>query len=263
MFLVKLPSSNFPQAEQGFCFIGKDLLGLLKQKFVLLIGEHVASPQVVELVMGRTLQVPLGANGCACFSFEELCDKPLGAADYFGLFSNMWMTLFKREVILIYNACLSSLSQSFTITSLAQYLKPLTDIFDKLKDGKKIILVGNDFGGACISFVAELYPSKIAKAVFIAAAMLISSQSTFDMFSQQGLPPRSAVHPMRVNYVGKATNLYDSGYQLNVSAYVISKYISNTWLWDSVRVSGGAYGGFCNFDTHSGGFTFLSYRDPN
>lgn len=32
-------------------------------------------------------QVPLGANGCAYFAFEELCDKPLGAADYFGLFS--------------------------------------------------------------------------------------------------------------------------------------------------------------------------------
>ncbi|CAL5404358.1 unnamed protein product [Camellia sinensis] len=31
--------------------------------------------------------VPLGANRCAYFPFEELCDKPLGAADYFGLFS--------------------------------------------------------------------------------------------------------------------------------------------------------------------------------
>ncbi|OMO97095.1 ATPase, AFG1-like protein [Corchorus capsularis] len=75
-------------AEQGFYFIGKDLSTLLRQKFQQLIGEHVASPQVVEVVMGRTLQVPLGANGCAYFSFEELCDKPLGAADYFGLFKN-------------------------------------------------------------------------------------------------------------------------------------------------------------------------------
>lgn len=46
--------------------------------------------------------------------------------------------------------------------------------------------------------------------------------------------------------------MYETGYQLNGSAYVISKYISNTWLWDRVRVSGGAYGGFCDFDTHSG-----------
>ncbi|GMJ03521.1 presequence protease 2 [Hibiscus trionum] len=71
------------------------------------------------------------------------------------------------------------------------------------------------------------------------------------------------VIPTQVNYVGKAANLYDKGYQLSGSAYVISNHISNTWLWERVRVSGGAYGGFCDFDTHSGVFTFLSYRDPN
>ncbi|KDP42318.1 hypothetical protein JCGZ_01642 [Jatropha curcas] len=71
------------------------------------------------------------------------------------------------------------------------------------------------------------------------------------------------VIPTQVNYVGKAANIYDTGYELNGSSYVISKYISNTWLWDRVRVSGGAYGGFCDFDTHSGVFSFLSYRDPN
>ncbi|CAH9116055.1 unnamed protein product [Cuscuta epithymum] len=71
------------------------------------------------------------------------------------------------------------------------------------------------------------------------------------------------VVPTQVNYVGKAANLYGAGYELKGSAYVISKHISNTWLWDRVRVSGGAYGGFCDFDTHSGVFSFLSYRDPN
>ncbi|CAM8941621.1 unnamed protein product [Rhodiola kirilowii] len=71
------------------------------------------------------------------------------------------------------------------------------------------------------------------------------------------------VVPTQVNYVGKAANIYSTGYELKGSAYVISKHISNTWLWDRVRVSGGAYGGFCDFDTHSGVFSFLSYRDPN
>jgi len=67
-------------------------------------------------------------------------------------------------------------------------------------------------------------------------------------------------HLLQVNYVGKAANIYDTGYQLNGSAYVISKYISNTWLWDRVRVSGGAYGGFCDFDTHSGTIMRCSAR---
>ncbi|XP_078438780.1 AFG1-like ATPase family protein [Wolffia australiana] len=73
-------------AEQGFYFIGDEHSELLKQKFYWLSGQHTASPQVVEVVMGRKLQVPLGADGCAYFSFEDLCDRPLGAADYFGLF---------------------------------------------------------------------------------------------------------------------------------------------------------------------------------
>lgn len=64
--------------------------------------------------------------------------------------------------------------------------------------------------------------------------------------------------------MGKAANLYtDAGYQLKGSAYVVNKLLGTTWLWDRVRVSGGAYGGFSDFDSHSGMFTFLSYRDPN
>ncbi|KAK9932062.1 hypothetical protein M0R45_019313 [Rubus argutus] len=72
-------------AEQGFYFVGKDLSGLLKEKFQQLLGDHEAHPEEAEVVMGRTLKVPLGANGCAYFPFEELCDRPMGAADYFGL----------------------------------------------------------------------------------------------------------------------------------------------------------------------------------
>ncbi|KAG6421223.1 hypothetical protein SASPL_117773 [Salvia splendens] len=81
-----LPFIATLKAEQGFYFVGKHLSGRLKKRFYQLIGEHIASPQEVEVVMGRKLQVPLGADGCALFSFEELCHRPLGAADYFGLF---------------------------------------------------------------------------------------------------------------------------------------------------------------------------------
>ncbi|KAI7727757.1 hypothetical protein M8C21_013147, partial [Ambrosia artemisiifolia] len=72
-------------AEEGFYFVKNDSDDFLMQKFKELVGEHTPQPDEVEVVMGRKLQVPLGANGCAYFPFEELCDKPLGAADYFGL----------------------------------------------------------------------------------------------------------------------------------------------------------------------------------
>lgn len=45
------------QAEEGFYFIGKDISGLLEQKFQQLVGDQTASPQVVEVVMGRKLEV--------------------------------------------------------------------------------------------------------------------------------------------------------------------------------------------------------------
>lgn len=76
-------------------------------------------------------------------------------------------------------------SDTNTITSLAQYVKPLTELLEKLEDGKKVILVGHDFGGVCISYVMELFPTKIAKAIFVAATMLASGQSTLDLFSKQ------------------------------------------------------------------------------
>ncbi|HEX9029950.1 MAG TPA: insulinase family protein, partial [Anaerolineales bacterium] len=69
--------------------------------------------------------------------------------------------------------------------------------------------------------------------------------------------------PSQVNYVGKGANLYDLGYTLDGSISVILNYLRTTFLWERVRVQGGAYGGFCVFDRRSGVFTYLSYRDPN
>ncbi len=71
------------------------------------------------------------------------------------------------------------------------------------------------------------------------------------------------VIPAKVNYVGKAARLYDLGYEYDGSVNVISRYLRNTWLWDRVRVQGGAYGAFCSFDAFSGVFSYGSYRDPN
>jgi Zn-dependent M16 (insulinase) family peptidase len=69
--------------------------------------------------------------------------------------------------------------------------------------------------------------------------------------------------PAQVNYVGKGANLYKLGYKMDGSISVINNYLRTTWIWDQVRVQGGAYGGFCLFNHQSGVYTFLSYRDPN
>jgi presequence protease len=69
--------------------------------------------------------------------------------------------------------------------------------------------------------------------------------------------------PTQVNFVGKGANLYAAGLKPSGSHLVTRRYLNTVWLWDRVRVQGGAYGGFCSFDRYSGGFSFASYRDPN
>ncbi|KAH0868447.1 hypothetical protein HID58_075469 [Brassica napus] len=83
------------------------------------------------------------------------------------------------------------------VTIFAHYSKPLFHFFESLKPTEKmptfflsinynityiiqVILVGHDFGGACIMF-----PTKISKAVFISAAKLANGQSTLDLFNQK------------------------------------------------------------------------------
>lgn len=71
------------------------------------------------------------------------------------------------------------------------------------------------------------------------------------------------VVPAQVNYVGLGMNLHDAGYQFHGSASVVLRHIRMGYLWDRVRVQGGAYGCFANYNRATGAFSFLSYRDPN
>ncbi|KAL1808361.1 hypothetical protein ACET3Z_025351 [Daucus carota] len=72
-----------------------------------------------------------------------------------------------------------------SITCFAQYVKPLIDFLDNLGQGQKVILVGHDFGGVCVSYVMEMFPSKVSKAIYIAAAMLSNGKSTLATYQQQ------------------------------------------------------------------------------
>lgn len=71
------------------------------------------------------------------------------------------------------------------------------------------------------------------------------------------------VIPSQVSYVGKGANIYRLGYRFHGSSLVINHFLRTGWLWDRVRIQGGAYGALSLFDRFSGTLTFLSYRDPN
>jgi Zn-dependent M16 (insulinase) family peptidase len=67
----------------------------------------------------------------------------------------------------------------------------------------------------------------------------------------------------QVNYVAAGTKLFETGEQMDGSFYTVARFLSRGYLWDNVRVVGGAYGGGCALNPSSGGFAFSSYRDPN
>ncbi|HXD09685.1 MAG TPA: insulinase family protein, partial [Anaerolineales bacterium] len=85
--------------------------------------------------------------------------------------------------------------------------------------------------------------------------------SSFDV--QPSAKKEGLTMPAQVNYVGKGANLYELGYQHDGAADVVIGYLRMAYLWEKVRVQGGAYGAYAAFDDRSGVFTFLSYRDPN
>jgi len=65
-----------------------------------------------------------------------------------------------------------------------------------------------------------------------------------------------------VQYVAKGYNFLPLSYNYSGSMQVLKTIISLDYLWNKVRVQGGAYGAFFNV-SRTGNIYFASYRDPN
>nr|XP_025698737.1 methylesterase 1-like [Arachis hypogaea] len=59
------------------------------------------------------------------------------------------------------------------LASITEYVEPLIELLESLpsESEERVILVGHSFGGICISMAMELFPKKIAAAVFLSAFM--------------------------------------------------------------------------------------------
>lgn len=66
----------------------------------------------------------------------------------------------------------------------------------------------------------------------------------------------------KVQYVAKAYNFRELGYKYTGSLQVLKTIVGLDYLWNKVRVQGGAYGAFSSF-SWGGNTVFMSYRDPN
>ncbi|KAI4332334.1 hypothetical protein L6164_017254 [Bauhinia variegata] len=72
-----------------------------------------------------------------------------------------------------------------SVSTLAEYSKPLIDYLENLSGDEKVVLVGHSIGGACISYALEHYSQKISKAIFLCATMVANGQRPFDVFADQ------------------------------------------------------------------------------
>ncbi len=78
------------------------------------------------------------------------------------------------------------------------------------------------------------------------------------------LPEREGLClPAQVNYVVAGGNARALGFEPGAAAAVVSKMLRAGYLWERVRVQGGAYGASCAYSRLSGNLVFSSYRDPN
>ncbi|WP_251861993.1 insulinase family protein [Clostridium sp. Marseille-Q2269] len=66
----------------------------------------------------------------------------------------------------------------------------------------------------------------------------------------------------KVQYVAKGYNYLKLGYKYSGSMQVLRTIVNYDYLWNRIRVQGGAYGAFASF-VKNGNMFFGSYRDPN
>jgi len=66
----------------------------------------------------------------------------------------------------------------------------------------------------------------------------------------------------KVQYVARVGNFIDGGADYCGALQILKVILSYDYLWQNIRVKGGAYGCMCNFNRIGEGY-LISYRDPN
>ncbi|MBC7406191.1 MAG: insulinase family protein [Candidatus Parcubacteria bacterium] len=134
------------------------------------------------------------------------------------------------------------LAQLQTIQKITNSVKPLVNLGGNLEDLNKVatditkLLESQTFGASPISHSSQIPP--------------LTSQSDQDI-----------EYDTQVNYVGQLVSL---PIKINLGAALIAqRYLVREYLWNKVRVQGGAYGASAVLRPTNDIFGLVSYRDPN
>ncbi|MDP8239837.1 MAG: insulinase family protein [Candidatus Hatepunaea meridiana] len=160
-----------------------------------------------------------------------------------------------------------------------------TDLINGLSFYKFIAGLENNFSMKESEIIANL--SKIAEFIFNRNNLLVSFTSAEDGYSKLkndfgillddlnvsklekidynfdlSRDNEGLMTPGKVQYVAKAYNYRRSGKQYNGVMQILRKVIQRDYLWNRIRVQGGAYGAFMGF-ARDGSLYMGSFRDPN
>ena len=91
------------------------------------------------------------------------------------------------------------------------------------------------------------------------STMIEYNKFLFNMNTPQN---EGIIIPSKVSYVAMGYNYKILGYEFNSALALIKKHLSTNFLWDKIRIVGGAYGAMVALDSY-GTLSFVSYRDPN
>lgn len=189
--------------------------------------------------------------------------------------SRMEMSLYNQGHTIAYNRLMAYYSEKGVFTELLkgfafyQFVVDLEENFHTKKDkivsnlknvadsvfNKNNLLIGvtgeeedyKEFQNNLSILIHRLNDKKVTR-----------QEYAFDMINKnEGLMIQSDVQ-----YVAKGYNFLQLGYAYSGSMQVLKTIIGLDYLWNNVRVQGGAYGAFINF-SRTGNVYFASYRDPN
>lgn len=170
--------------------------------------------------------------------------------------------------MLAINAAASGVSASGVVNNASEgigFFKYLKDVKNNMPENigsdltelcKKIFvnngLVVSITGGSAEAFADELH------GLFPCG----SDKPEYGTFVPDGIGRRCIGISADVAYAVKGVNMTEIGYEPDGSYNVLGQLLSLDYLWQKVRVQGGAYGTGVKYDNSTNGVFFYSYRDP-
>lgn len=148
------------------------------------------------------------------------------------------------------------------------FTTPPTSSNSDKKDRKVVINLTADESviETTLPFVDKFYstlPSSTDTTIEKSLVQTWQEKQVHDNDSKNNKRNEAFVIPSLVNYVGLGGHIFSPGETVKGSLSVATRFLSTGYMWNNIRVQGGAYGGFARFSEATGRFVFLSYRDPN